>query len=290
MSLKSEKESNSENTLKRADVVRKLHHATGMSSPESAGLMNSMFEKIADALIRGEDVKLAGFGTFRLREKAARLGRNPKTGEECVIAPRKVVTFKPSVAMKERVESALSVADTDKKSQNSTPNSHAPSVGASNVSRKSNKALRVVNRKQWIALFELLGSFAFADKCLKKNKAEAFVQAVLEIKASIDPKAAVTKKSVSSWVMLNQNRWATWKDNDALIPRFKANLSILSTISHKPDIIFAMAAIAIAENDYTDFEKSLIAHAILAWDMPANVISDLEYVCPDIIPDLQEID
>ena len=292
MTRKDKTEPSSKTTLKRVDVVRKLHHETGLSSSESAELVSRVFDHISDALGRGEDVKLAGFGTFKLRQKASRLGRNPKTGEECLIAPRKVVTFKPSVAMRERVESALmekvgtpSAGD----SLRHTGKVQTPLSVLEEKTGRERQAFPRIDRKVWIALFEVLGSFAFAGTKFQPRKAEAFIQSVLEIKTSLDPSAVVTRKSVSSWVTLNQDRWSKWVEADVLIQRFKSNLSTLKNISNKSDIVFAMVDIAIAEDDYSVLEKSLIAHAILEWDMPANIIQDIEYVCPEIIPDLREI-
>lgn len=292
MTRKDKTEPSSKTTLKRVDVVRKLHHETGLSSSESAELVSRVFDHISDALGRGEDVKLAGFGTFKLRQKASRLGRNPKTGEECLIAPRKVVTFKPSVAMRERVESALvekvgspSAGD----SLRHTGKVQTPLSVLEEKTGRGRQAFQKIDRKVWIALFEVLGSFAFAGTEFQPRKAEAFIQSVLEIKTSLDPSAVVTRKSVSSWVTLNQDRWTKWVEADVLIQRFKSNLTTLKNISNKSDIVFAMVDIAIAEDDYSVLEKSLIAHAILEWDMPANIIQDIEYVCPEIIPDLREI-
>lgn len=292
MTRKDKTEPSSKTTLKRVDVVRKLHHETGLSSSESAELVSRVFDHISDALGRGEDVKLAGFGTFKLRQKASRLGRNPKTGEECLIAPRKVVTFKPSVAIRERVESALvekvgspSAGD----GLRDTGKVQTPLSVLEEKTGRGRQAFQKIDRKVWIALFEVLGSFAFAGTEFQPRKAEAFIQSVLEIKTSLDPSAVVTRKSVSSWVTLNQDRWTKWVEADVLIQRFKSNLSTLKNISNKSDIVFAMVDIAIAEDDYSVLEKSLIAHAILEWDMPANIIQDIEYVCPEIIPDLREI-
>ncbi len=280
-----------ENTLKRSDVVRKLHHETGLSSTVSAELVSRVFDHISEALIRGDDVKLAGFGTFKLRQKAARLGRNPKTGEECTITSRKVVTFKPSVVMKERVESGLKIEtdnqETGEEAAKMTP-SETPIGSTEKRSRKS-KESPAIKRKEWIALFELLGSFAFANPAFQARKTEAFIRSVLEVKTIIDPGAPVTRKSISSWVRLNLNRWSKWAETETLIPRFRANLDNLRNISHKPDIIFFMVDIAIAENDYGDLDQSLIAQAILEWDMPATIVSDIRYVCPEFIPDFPEI-
>jgi len=95
-------------TVTRADLAEALYKEIGLSRTESAALVESVINEIIDALIRGETVKLAGFGTFALRDKKERVGRNPKTGEEVPITPRRVLTFKPSQVMRERVDTALS--------------------------------------------------------------------------------------------------------------------------------------------------------------------------------------
>ena len=75
----------------------------GLSRNESAQLVESVLQHMSDALVDGEQVKISSFGTFSVRSKAARVGRNPKTGEEVPINPRRVLSFRPSHLMKERV-------------------------------------------------------------------------------------------------------------------------------------------------------------------------------------------
>lgn len=96
------------NTVTRADLAEAVYREIGLSRTESAALVEAVIDQVIDALIRGEVVKIAGFGTFTLREKKERIGRNPKTGEEVPITPRRVLTFKPSQMMRERVDAALS--------------------------------------------------------------------------------------------------------------------------------------------------------------------------------------
>ncbi len=96
------------NTVTRADLAEAVYREIGLSRTESAALVEAVIDQIIDALIRGEVVKLAGFGTFTLRDKNERIGRNPKTGEEVPITPRRVLTFKPSQMMRDRVDAALS--------------------------------------------------------------------------------------------------------------------------------------------------------------------------------------
>ena len=84
------------NTVTRADLAEALYREIGLSRTESAALVEAVIDQVIDSLIRGDDVKLAGFGTFSLRDKKERIGRNPKTGEEVPITPRRVMVFKPS--------------------------------------------------------------------------------------------------------------------------------------------------------------------------------------------------
>ena len=93
----------SENTLTRMDLAEAVFREVGLSRHESAQLVESVLGHIADALASGEQVKLSSFGTFSIRDKNERIGRNPKTGEEVPITPRRVLSFRPSQLMKERV-------------------------------------------------------------------------------------------------------------------------------------------------------------------------------------------
>lgn len=90
-------------TLTRMDLAEAVHREIGLSRNDSAELVESVLTHVSDALVRGETVKISSFGTFSVREKAARVGRNPKTGEEVPIHPRRVLTFRPSHLMKDRV-------------------------------------------------------------------------------------------------------------------------------------------------------------------------------------------
>ncbi len=92
-------------TLTRMDLTEAVFREVGLSRSESAALVESVLEHIASALERGETVKISSFGTFSVRHKGPRVGRNPKTGEEVPITPRRVVSFRPSQLMRERVAS-----------------------------------------------------------------------------------------------------------------------------------------------------------------------------------------
>ena len=90
-------------TLTRMDLSEAVFREVGLSRNESAQLVESVIQHMSDALAAGEQVKISSFGTFSVRSKSARLGRNPKTGEEVPISPRRVLSFRPSHLMKERV-------------------------------------------------------------------------------------------------------------------------------------------------------------------------------------------
>ena len=92
-----------ERTVTRMDLSEAVFREVGLSRNESAELVESVLEHMSDSLVAGEQVKISSFGTFSVREKAARVGRNPKTGQEVPIQPRRVLTFRPSHLMKERV-------------------------------------------------------------------------------------------------------------------------------------------------------------------------------------------
>lgn len=91
-------------TVTRADLAEAVHRELGVSRQDSADLVQALLEEISDALAGGEPVKLSSFGAFNLRDKNGRIGRNPKTGEEVPIEPRRVLVFKPSQVLKDRVD------------------------------------------------------------------------------------------------------------------------------------------------------------------------------------------
>ena len=93
----------SDKTLTRMDLSEAVFREVGLSRNESADLVETVLELMSSALVHGEQVKISSFGTFSVRDKNARVGRNPKTGEEVPITPRRVLTFRPSHLMKERV-------------------------------------------------------------------------------------------------------------------------------------------------------------------------------------------
>ena len=93
-------------TLTRADLAESLHREVGLSRADAARLVEQILTHMCEGLSRGENVKISGFGSFILRDKGERVGRNPKTGVEVPIAPRRVLTFRASQMMRDRIVSA----------------------------------------------------------------------------------------------------------------------------------------------------------------------------------------
>jgi integration host factor subunit alpha len=87
-------------TITRADLSEAVYQAVGLSRAESAELVEQVLGEIGDTLVRGENVKLSGFGSFLVRSKGERVGRNPKTGVEVPIKPGRALMFKPSDSLK----------------------------------------------------------------------------------------------------------------------------------------------------------------------------------------------
>ena len=94
-------------TLTRADLAEALVRKVGLPRNESQEMVELILREISSTLVSGEQVKLSSFGSFGLREKGERVGRNPKTGEEVPITPRRVLVFRPSNIMKDRINSGL---------------------------------------------------------------------------------------------------------------------------------------------------------------------------------------
>jgi integration host factor subunit alpha len=90
-------------TLTRADLADVVHNEIGLSRSESASIVERILHHMCAALSDGQNVKISGFGSFILRDKGQRIGRNPKTGVEVPIAPRRVLTFRASQIMRERI-------------------------------------------------------------------------------------------------------------------------------------------------------------------------------------------
>ncbi|HYM17870.1 MAG TPA: integration host factor subunit alpha [Micropepsaceae bacterium] len=90
-------------TLTRADLTEAVFNVVGLSRNESSQMVEDILEEVCGALSRGETVKLSSFGTFQVRQKSQRVGRNPKTGDEVPIAPRRVLVFRPSHVLKAQI-------------------------------------------------------------------------------------------------------------------------------------------------------------------------------------------
>lgn len=90
-------------TVTRAQLAESVYQEVGLSRSESANLVDSILGEIAESLLRDGSVKISSFGTFAVRQKGQRVGRNPKTGEEVPILPRRVLVFRASQVLKERI-------------------------------------------------------------------------------------------------------------------------------------------------------------------------------------------
>jgi len=96
------------NTVTRAQLGEAVYQEVGLSRNESGDLVEAVLKEISDALVRGESVKVSSFGSFSVRSKGERVGRNPKTGEEVPILPRRVLVFRASHVLKSRINDAMS--------------------------------------------------------------------------------------------------------------------------------------------------------------------------------------
>jgi integration host factor subunit alpha len=93
----------SEQTITRIDLAEAIYEEIGLSRKDSNELLEMVLDEISDNLISGKEVKISSFGTFTLREKNERIGRNPKTGKEVPITPRRVISFRPSQMMRKKI-------------------------------------------------------------------------------------------------------------------------------------------------------------------------------------------
>jgi integration host factor subunit alpha len=100
-------------TVTRAHLAETIYTQVGLSRNESADLLETVLERVSTALESGESVKISGFGTFSVRQKGRRVGRNPKTGQEVPIMPRRVLVFRPSHVLKVRVNGTTPGPDDD---------------------------------------------------------------------------------------------------------------------------------------------------------------------------------
>ena len=108
-------------TVTRAQLTEAVYQEVGLSRNESAELVESVIAEISDALERGEMVKISSFGSFSVRHKGQRVGRNPKTGQEVPISPRRVLVFRASHALKDQINDGNSSAQGASAAGNAPP-------------------------------------------------------------------------------------------------------------------------------------------------------------------------
>ena len=94
-------------TITRADLAESVYAQVGLSRNESADLVEQVLDEMMNALVKGDNVKVSSFGSFSIKEKGERIGRNPKTGVEVPILPRKVLVFRASHVLKERINNGI---------------------------------------------------------------------------------------------------------------------------------------------------------------------------------------
>jgi integration host factor subunit alpha len=97
----------SDNTITRAQLAEAIYEEVGLSRNESAALLETVLDEVAIALSKGATVKLSSFGSFSVRSKGQRIGRNPKTGQEVPILPRRVLVFRPSQLLKSKINKSM---------------------------------------------------------------------------------------------------------------------------------------------------------------------------------------
>ncbi len=101
--IRARRDNMSGKTITRAQLGESVYQEVGLSRSESSGLLESVLMHLSNSLANGETVKISSFGSFSVRQKGQRIGRNPKTGEEVPILPRKVLVFRPSQVLKSRI-------------------------------------------------------------------------------------------------------------------------------------------------------------------------------------------
>jgi integration host factor subunit alpha len=103
-------------TMTKADIIEAIYQKIGYSKKEAADLVELVFDTIKDTLAKGEKIKISGFGNFVVRDKKARTGRNPQTGDAIKITERRVLTFKPSQVLRTEVNTSGGGSSDDKQS------------------------------------------------------------------------------------------------------------------------------------------------------------------------------
>lgn len=93
-------------SLIRADIAEAIYQKIGLSRNESADMVGIILEEISVSLEKGNNVKITSFGSFTVRDKSQRIGRNPKTGQEVPITPRRVLSFRPSHILRKKVNTS----------------------------------------------------------------------------------------------------------------------------------------------------------------------------------------
>ena len=116
-------------TVTRAQLGEAVYQEVGLSRNESGDLVEAVLKEISDALVRGESVKISSFGSFSVRSKGQRVGRNPKTGEEVPILPRRVLVFRASHVLKGAVNDAMAEGGTQQPPAASAGGASQPSPG-----------------------------------------------------------------------------------------------------------------------------------------------------------------
>ena len=119
----------SEKTVTRSQLSEAVYQEVGLSRNESADLVEAVLEEISSTLVKGESVKISSFGSFSVRQKGQRIGRNPKTGEEVPILPRRVLVFRASHVLKNRINDAKT-RDAGAKSSGASSSGPGPGTGA----------------------------------------------------------------------------------------------------------------------------------------------------------------
>lgn len=108
-------------TVTRADLAEAVYAQVGLSRNESSDLVEQVLDEMMEALSSGDNVKISSFGSFSVKQKSARVGRNPKTGVEVPISPRKVLVFRASHVLKDKINKATQSADNQQENVQSSP-------------------------------------------------------------------------------------------------------------------------------------------------------------------------
>ena len=120
----------SEKTVTRSQLSEAVYQEVGLSRNESADLVEAVLEEISSTLVKGESVKISSFGSFSVRQKGQRIGRNPKTGEEVPILPRRVLVFRASHVLKNRINDAKTRDAGTKNSASAGASPSGPGTGS----------------------------------------------------------------------------------------------------------------------------------------------------------------